>query len=173
MHSYRYPPRLAAIYAALLIVLLGLGFYNGEGDPQYTAVWMIVLSPFLLFALCRLLITLLRRVEVGDDYIRYRGLLGSKTFEFSPEMELYVARGLFRCLLVCRLHWTVIRLRDDDGNPCASPCTGRRQKKSSKPLKPTKSAMRCPPCSAPSPPMKKSPSAGLRPARTKSAKKTK
>ena len=80
MHSYRYPPRLAAIYAALLIVLLGLGFYNGEGDPQYTAVWMIVLSPFLLFALCRLLITLLRRVEVGDDYIRYRGLLGSKTF---------------------------------------------------------------------------------------------
>lgn len=116
MHSYRYPSRLAAIYAALLIVLLGLCFYNGAGDLQYTVVWMIVLSPFLLFALCRLLITLLRRVEVGDDYIRYRGLLGSKTFEFSPEMELYVARGLFRCLLVCRLHWTVIRLRDDDGN---------------------------------------------------------
>ena len=116
MHSYRYPPRLAAIYAALLIVLLGLGFYNGAGDLQYTVVWMIVLSPFLLFALCRLLITLLRRVEVDDDRIRYRGLLGSKTFEFSPEMELYVARGLFRCLLVCRLHWTVIRLRDDDGN---------------------------------------------------------
>jgi len=116
MHSYRYPSRLAAIYAALLIVLLGLCFYNGAGDLQYTVVWMIVLSPFLLFALCRLLITLLRRVEVDDDRIRYRGLLGSKTFEFSPEMELYVARGLFRCLLVCRLHWTVIRLRDDDGN---------------------------------------------------------
>jgi len=61
MHSYRYPSRLAAIYAALLIVLLGLCFYNGAGDLQYTVVWMIVLSPFLLFALCRLLITLLRR----------------------------------------------------------------------------------------------------------------
>ena len=81
MHSYRYPPRLAAIYAALLIVLLGLGFYNGAGDLQYTVVWMIVLSPFLLFALCRLLIALLRREEVSDDYIRSHGILGSKPFE--------------------------------------------------------------------------------------------
>jgi hypothetical protein len=116
MNSYRYPSRLVITYAALLIILLGLCFYNGAGDLQYTVVWMIVLSPFLLFALCRLLITLLRRVEVDDDRIRYRGLLGSKVFGFSPEMELYVARGLFRCLLVCRLRWTVIRLRDDDGN---------------------------------------------------------
>ena len=116
MNSYRYPSRLVITYAALLIILLGLCFYNGAGDLQYTVVWMIVLSPFLLFTLCRLLITLLRRVEVDDDRIRYRGLLGSKVFEFSPEMELYVARGLFRCLLVCRLRWTVIRLRDDDGN---------------------------------------------------------
>lgn len=116
MNSYRYPSRLVITYAALLIILLGLCFYNGAGDLQYTVVWMIVLSPFLLFTLCRLLITLLRRVEVDDDRIRYRGLLGSKAFEFSPEMELYVARGLFRCLLVCRLRWTVIRLRDDDGN---------------------------------------------------------
>ena len=110
MNSYRYPSRLVITYAALLIILLGLCFYNGAGDLQYTVVWMIVLSPFLLFALCRLLITLLRRVEVGDDYIRYRGLLGSKTFEFSPEMELYVAR------IGYPISGTDVSLRDDDGN---------------------------------------------------------
>ena len=113
---YRNPPRLAVIYAILLFVLIATCIYNGENDLPFTIVLLLVSSPLLLFALYRLLTSLLRRAKVFDDRICYRGLLGSKTFEFSPEMELYVARGLYRLLVVFRPHWTVIRLRDDDGN---------------------------------------------------------
>lgn len=114
--TYRNPPHFAAIYGVLLLGMLTYGLFFFDEDPRYIMVWMIVFSPVLLFLLCRLLINLLRRAEVHDDHIRYRGLFGSKTFTFSPEMQLYIARGLYRCLVVFRPQWTTIRLYDADGN---------------------------------------------------------
>jgi len=71
---YRNPPRLAVIYAILLFVLIATCIYNGENDLPFTIVLLLVSSPLLLFALYRLLASLLRRAKVFDDRICYRCL---------------------------------------------------------------------------------------------------